>query len=86
MDTVPPLFCARKEMAASFLRDHPDLRPFLLQNARPTGTIIGEGSYGSVVEVELPGAVCAAKKIHDFFQDPTRMPAEGIERASREFV
>ena len=73
-------------MAASFLRDHPDLRPFLLANARPTGTIIGDGSYGSVVEVEIPGAKCAAKKIHDFFQDPTRMPAEGIERASREFV
>ena len=73
-------------MAASFLRDHPDLRPFLLQNARPTGTVIGEGSYGSVMEVEMAGAVCAAKKIHDFFQDPTRMPAEGIERASREFV
>ena len=73
-------------MAASFLRGHPDLRPFLLANARPTGTIIGDGSYGSVVEVEIPGAKCAAKKIHDFFQDPTRMPAEGIEKASREFV
>ena len=73
-------------MAASFLRDHPDLWPFLLQNARPTGTIIGEGSYGSVVEVEIAGAVCAAKKLHDIFQDPTGMPAEGIERASREFV
>ena len=73
-------------MAASFLRDHPELRPFLLVNARPTGRTIGEGSYGSVEEVEIPGAKCAAKKIHDFFQDPTRMPAEGIQKASREFV
>ena len=48
--------------------------------------MLGSGSYGSVEEVEVPGVVCAAKKIHDFFQDPTRMPAEGIERASREFV
>ena len=70
-------------MAASFPSE---LRPFLLVNVRPTGRIIGEGSYGSVEEVEIPGAKCAAKKIHDFFQDPTRMPAEGIQKASREFV
>ena len=57
-------------MAASFLRNHPDLRPFLLDNARPTGTMLGSGSYGSVEEVEIPGVVCAAKKMHDFFQDP----------------
>ena len=36
--------------------------------------------------MEIPRAKCAAKKIHDFFQDPTRMPAEGIQKASREFV
>ena len=73
-------------MAESFLQDHPDLRPFLLHNARPTGTIIGGGSYGSVVEVEIPGAVCAAKKIHDFFLETSQMPAEGIERVARDFV
>ena len=73
-------------MAKAFLRDHPDLRPFLLSNARPTGRTIGSGSFGSVEEVTIPGAVCAAKKIHNFFQDPTKMPREGIERASREFV
>ena len=73
-------------MAVAFLRDHRDLRPFLLANARPTGRTIGSGSYGSVEEVAIPGAVCAAKKIHDFFQDPRQMPREGIERASREFV
>ena len=73
-------------MAESFLRDHPDLRPFLLSNARPTGRTIGSGSYGSVEEVAIPGAVCAAKKIHHFFQDSTKMPREGIEKASREFV
>ena len=73
-------------MAEAFLRDYPDLRPFLLSNARPTGKAIGSGSYGSVEEVAIPGAVCAAKKIHEFFQDPTKMPREGTERASREFV
>ena len=75
-------------MAEAFLRDHPDLRPFLLSNARPTGRTIGSDLYGSVEEVAIPGAACAAKKIHDFFQDPTKlkMPRKGIERASREFV
>ena len=76
-------------MAASFIDKHPELRPFLFENVRPTGTIIGVGSYGSVVEVQISGARCAAKKIHDFFQDPphpSKMPHEGIEMASREFV
>ena len=73
-------------MAEAFLHDHPDLRPFLLTNAQPTGRTIGCGSYGSVEEVAIPGAVCAAKKIHDFFQDPRHIPREGIEKASREFV
>ena len=82
----PHPFLGALRMAASFLRDHPELRPFLLANARPTGRTIGGGSYGSVEEVEIPGAKCAAKKVHDFFQDPTRMPAEGIQKASREFV
>ena len=73
-------------MAGALLRDHPELHPFLLSNARPTGRTIGSGSFGSVEEVALPGGVCAAKKIHDFFLDPNEMPHEGIERASREFV
>ena len=77
---------AAQSLAESFLRDHPELRPFLLSSARPTGMIIGSGSYGSVEEVAIPGAVCAAKKIHDFFQDPRQMPREGIEKAASEFV
>ena len=77
---------AAQSLAESFLRDHPELRPFLLSSARPTGAIIGSGSYGSVEEVAIPGAVCAAKKIHDFFQDPRQIPREGIEKAANEFV
>ena len=77
---------AAESLAEYFLRDHPDLRPFLLSSARATGRTIGSGSYGSVEEVAVPGAVCAAKKIHDFFQDPRQMPREGIEKAADEFV
>ena len=77
---------AAESLAESFLRDHPDLRPFLLSSARSTGRTIGSGSYGSVEEVAVPGAVCAAKKIHYFFQDPRQMPRGGNEKAADEFV
>ena len=73
-------------MAASLLRHHPGLRPFLLANVRLTGTTIGAGAYGSVEEVEIPGAKCAAKKIHEIFQDRRQIPEELIQKASREFV
>ena len=43
-----PLQYQNKQMAVSFsvsfIRTHPELRPFLLQNARPTGVVIGDGS------------------------------------------
>ena len=42
-----------------------DLSSFVVANVRLTGRELGRGAYGSVVEVEIPGAVCAAKKIHD---------------------
>lgn len=43
----------------------PELSPFIVPDVRITGREIGRGAYGSVEEVEIPGAVCAAKKIHD---------------------
>ena len=45
----------------------PDLSSFIVPNVRPTGRELGKGAYGSVEEVEIPGAVCAAKKIHTEF-------------------
>ncbi len=47
------------------LRRRPQLQPFLLPDARPTGRIIGRGSYGTVEELELDGLSCAGKKLHD---------------------
>ena len=58
----------------------------MLSNVRLTGTRIGAGAYGSVEEVEIPGAVCAAKKIHDIFQDRSEIPAAEIQRATAQFV
>ena len=69
-----------------FLREHPELRPFVLSNVKLTGTRIGAGAYGSVEEVEIPGAVCAAKKIHDIFQDRSQMPVTEIRKASTQFA
>ena len=68
------------------LRDNPELRPFVLSNVRLTGTRIGAGAYGSVEEVTIPGAICAAKKIHDFFQDTSQIPHAAIHKATTQFV
>ena len=45
----------------------PELEPFIVpdKDVVPTGRELGRGAYGSVEEVEIPGALCAAKKIHD---------------------
>ena len=72
-------------MAMDLLRDNPELKPFVLSNVTSTGTRIGAGAYGSVVEVAI--SVCgAAKKIHDIFQDRSEIPQDEIRRASTQFV
>ena len=71
--TVIPLnkFSLMKSWANSKMAGHrfvlPDLASFVVPNVRPTGRELGRGAYGSVEEVEIPGAVCAAKKIHTEF-------------------
>lgn len=42
-----------------------DLQPFFLPDVQPTSRELGRGAYGYVKEVEIPGAVCAAKMIHE---------------------
>ena len=58
----------------------------MLSNVRLTGTTIGAGAYGSVEEVAVPGAICAAKKIHDFFLNAAQVPDAAISQASAQFV
>ena len=67
-------------------RDNPELTPFLLTNVRLTGSRIGAGAYGCVEEVAIPGAICAAKMIHDFFQDTSQIPPVAIRKVSEQFV
>ena len=71
---------------AEFLQGHPELEQFVLSNVRLTGTTIGAGAYGSVEEVAVPGAICAAKKIHDFFLNAAQVPVAAIRQASAQFV
>ena len=68
---------------AEFLRE---LQPFVLSNVELTGTTIGAGAYGSVEEVAVPGAICAAKKIHDFFLNSAHVPPAAIRKATSQFV
>ena len=42
----------------------PELEQFVVANVQLTGVTLGAGAYGSVNEVEIPGARVAAKKIH----------------------
>ena len=71
---------------AEFLRNNPELQPFVLSNVQITGTTIGAGAYGSVEEVAVPGAICAAKKIHDFFLNSAHVPPAAIRKATSQFV
>jgi len=46
-------------------QDIPELQQFVVANVQPTGRQLGTGAYGSVEEVKIPGATCAAKRIHE---------------------
>ena len=64
---------------AEFLRNNPELQPFVLSNVQLTGNTIGAEAYGSVEEVAVPGAICAVKKIHDFFLNTPLVPSRFLK-------
>ena len=74
------------------VQNYPGLKPYLLPNVRLTGRCLGAGAYATVEEVFActkaigPAAIGAAKKIHDFLQNPALLEAHVIDRASRQFV
>ena len=41
-----------------------NLEQFIVVDVQLTGVTLGAGAYGSVEEVEIPGARVAAKKLH----------------------
>ena len=76
----------RRQKMAEFLQSHPELEQFMLSNVRLTRTTIGAGAYGSVEEVAVPGAICAAKTMHHFFLNAAQVPAASIRQTSTQFV
>ena len=70
------------------LEGSPELQSLVLHNVTPTGKVLGSGSYGNVQEVAIPGALCAAKKIHNFLSrvDPKWLAKETAEENIRKFV
>ena len=72
-------------MAESFLRDHPELRPFVLSDVQLSGTRIGSGAYGKVEEVVFPVGA-AAKTIYGFLQEGDDATATELPKAATEFV
>lgn len=73
-------------MEADILRDHPELKPFVLSNVQFSQVIIGGGAYASVVEVTIP--VCgAAKMIHGILHDSSLAHSDHIRSyPSTQFV
>ena len=63
---------AKTTVLEDLVLEYPELASFVVSNVKPTGKVIGAGSYGSVVEIETPGAICAAKQIHGFLKAGSR--------------
>ena len=63
----------------------PELQPFTVDGVRTTGRVLGEGSYGSVEEAEIPGATCVVKKLHEALLPPPT-EAHGADRMAAAFV
>ena len=62
-----------------------ELQPFVVADVRVTGRVLGEGSYGSVEEAEIPGATCVVKKLHEALLPPPT-EAHGADRMAATFV
>ena len=69
---------------ADFLRNNPELRPFLLSDVQLTGIQIGGGSYGRVDEVAIPVGA-AAKTIYGVLQDRDETSGQ-LPKAAAQFV
>ena len=65
------------------IRDIPRLQPYIKQGVVSTGRHLGKGAFGYVVELQLYGAVCAGKKIHETFLDPQN---KGVQHIVDKFI
>lgn len=60
---------AANTLVDSTTEDHhiPELEPLVIHNVTFGGKKLGDGSYGTVEEVSVPGLKCAAKRIHNLY-------------------
>ena len=79
---IPRIIKPDSLMSEAFLRDYPQLKPFVLTNVRLTGTIIGGGAYGKVEEIVI-GA--ATKTIYSLEPAPYRKEGD-LSEAEERFV
>ena len=61
-------------------RNNPELQRFVLDGVRPTGRQLGVGSYGSVMELEMNGLLCAGKRLHEALLDQANAGVADIAR------
>ena len=61
-------------------QNNPELQRFVLDGVRPTGRQLGVGSYGSVMEVEVKGMLCAGKRLHEALLDQANAGVADIAR------
>ena len=77
----PQIKMARRQVASreyirKALQGAPQLRSFVIPNARWTGRQLGGGSYGTVMELEVDGLICAGKILYDTLIDPDNLGAQ----------
>ena len=55
----------------------------MLRRVRTTGRQLGVGSYGSVMELEVNGLVCAGKRLHEALLEQGNA---GVAEISRKYL
>ena len=65
------------------IQNNPELQRFVLDGVRSTGKLLGVGSYGSVMELEVNGLVCAGKQLHEALLDQANA---GVADIARKFL
>ena len=70
------------------LANYQALRQYQIHSVRPTGKILGNGSYGEVIEAKIPGCVCAVKRMHGIFEREVQgwVDEEMVDENRRKFV
>ena len=73
----------RSEQSPS-VRLSEELERLKLTSVKSTGTVIGKGSYGRVIQVYVHGTLCAAKEVHPIFVE--QVTARDFEATRHSFL